>query len=228
MTHLELENLASEFLEGQLDAVRRVEVEAHLKECAGCRELIADVRHALELCQSAEELEPAPWLISKIMLATVGERKPTFFEQLAAFFRPQARMRVAYAVGMTVFSLSVIINAAGVNLRHLTLQDLSPRTWIRRANSTGHMMIAHAEKYYYDLRVVYEIESRLRQFRRATGEGSKQQQETPKTDSPVGGTSDSQPPEIPVLAKVERLIEARADTCANMVAWAGATRSSLQ
>lgn len=228
MTHLELENLASEYLEGQLDAVRRVEVEAHSKECAGCRELIADVRHALEVCQSAEELEPAPWLISKIMLATVGEKKPSLMERLAAFVRPQDRMRLAYGIAMTVFSVSIIANAAGINLRHLTLQDLSPRTWIKRANSTGGMMISHVEKYYYDLRVVYEIESRLRQFRRATGEGGKQQQEMPKTDSPVGGTSDSQSPEIPVLAKVQRLIDARAETCVNMIAWAGATRSSLQ
>ena len=228
MTHLELENLSSEYLEGQLDAVRRVEVEAHLKECAPCRELIADVRHALALCQSAEELEPAPWLISKIMLATVGEKKPSLMERLAAFFRPQDRMRLAYGIAMTVFSISIIANAAGINLRHLTLQDLSPRNWIYQANRTGHLMIARAERYYYDLRVVYEIESRLRQFRRATGEGGKQQQETPKTDSPGGGTSDSKAPEIPMLAKVQRLLEARADTCANMVAWAGVARSSLQ
>jgi len=229
MTHLELENLASEYLEGQLDAVCRVEVEAHLKECAPCRELIADVRHALELCQSAEELEPAPWLISKIMLGTVGERKPTFFEQLAAFFRPQARMRLAYGIAMTVFSLSIIANAAGINLRHLTLQDLSPRTWVYQANRTGHLMVARAEKFYYDLRVVYEIESRLRQFRQGSGQGTgREERQTPKTDSPGNGTTDSKPPEIPVLARVQGLIDAPADFSATMLFGAGTTRSSFR
>src|SRR4029077_9916247 len=134
MTHLELENLASDYLEGQLDAVRRAEFEAHSAECSPCRELVADIRHAIELCRSAEDLEPAPWLVPKILLATIGERKPTFGEQLAAYFRPAARVRIAYAVGMAVFSFSIIINTAGINLRHLTLEDLNPRTWFKQAN----------------------------------------------------------------------------------------------
>ena len=106
MTHLELENLASDYLEGQLDAARREQVEMHLAGCAACRELIADVRRVTELCHAAEDLEPAPWLIPKILLATVGERKPTLQEQLAAFFRPAAQPRISYAVAMAVFSFS--------------------------------------------------------------------------------------------------------------------------
>ncbi len=229
MTHLELENLASDFLEGRLDVVARVEVEAHLKECGACRELIGDVRHAMELCQSAEELEPAPWLISKILLATIGEKKPSFSERVAAFFRPQPRMRLAYGIAMTVFSISVISNAAGLNLRHLTFEDLKPSTWIRRADSTGHMMLARAEKFYYDLRVVYEIESRLRQFRQGAGQGNgREQRETPKTDSPGGGTTDRKPPEMPVLATVQDVIDASADINGNVLSPAGARRSSLR
>ena len=119
MTHLELENLISEFLEGQLDTACRIEVEAHLQGCAACQELVSDVRHAMEICQSAEELDPAPWLIPKILRATIGERKPSFREQVAAYFRPAARMRLAYAAAMAVFSFSIIVNTAGINLRHI-------------------------------------------------------------------------------------------------------------
>jgi predicted anti-sigma-YlaC factor YlaD len=75
MTHLELENLASDYLEGLLAPASRAAVEAHLTECAACRELVGDVRRALELCRSAEQVEPAPWLVAKILRATVGERK---------------------------------------------------------------------------------------------------------------------------------------------------------
>ena len=132
MTHLELENLASEYLEGLLEAVARVEVEAHLKECAACRELIADVRHALEMCQAAEELEPAPWLVSKIMLATVGERKPSFGGAVGGFLRPAGRMRLAYSFAMAVFSFSIIVNAAGINLRHLTHRGLESSDMVLR------------------------------------------------------------------------------------------------
>ena len=105
-------------------------------------------------------------MISKIMLATVGERKPTWRERIAAFFRPVLQPRVAYPIAMTVFTFSIIVNAAGLNLRSLRFEDLNPRTWVDRANRQGHLMYARAEKFYYDLRVVYEIESRFRQLRR--------------------------------------------------------------
>jgi hypothetical protein len=202
MKHLELENIASDYLEGQLDRGRREQVEAHLAECAACRELLADVRAAIELCRTAEELEPAPWLISKILLATLGERKPTVKERLAALVRPPAQPRFAYAVAMAVFSFSIIVNAAGINLRNLTLEDLNPRTWIFRANRTGHLLLGRAEKFYYDLRVVYEIESRLRQLRPAAGQGAGQQEpEAPRSQPSTGGSSDSQPPDPPQLAQ---------------------------
>jgi hypothetical protein len=200
MTHLELENLASEYLEGQLDAARRIQVEAHLTDCSACRELMADLRHTLEICHSAEELEPAPWLISKIMLATVGERKPTLREQLAAFFRPSVQPRVAYAVAMAIFSFSIIVNAAGINLRNLTLQDLNPRTWMYEAQRTGHLLYARAEKYYYDLRVVYEIESRFRELR---SQPSEQEPSSPERQAPPpGGSTDTTKPATTTLASM--------------------------
>ena len=202
MTHLELENLASEYLEGQLDAVRRAQAEEHLRDCGPCRELLSDLRHAMELCQSAEKLEPAPWLIAKIMRATVGERKPTFREQMSAFFRPATQPRLAYAVAMAIFSFSIIVNAAGLNLRKLTLADLNPRTWFYEANRTGHLLYARVEKFYYDLRVVYEIESRFRQVRSEPGN---QEQEAPKPEAPAGGSTDRQAPGINQLAALQGL-----------------------
>jgi hypothetical protein len=190
MTHLEVENLASDYLEGLLDPTLGAAVEAHLNECAACRELLGDVRHALEVCRAAEVVEPKPWLISKILLATIGERKPTWREQLVAFLRPVLQPRVAYPIAMTVFTFSIIVNAAGLNLRSLRFEDLNPRTWLDRANRQGHLMYAHAEKFYYDLRVVYEIESRFRQLR---GQPQVQEEETPKPVAPGGGSSQGTP-----------------------------------
>jgi hypothetical protein len=223
MTHLELENLASEYLEGQLDAVRRVQVEEHLRECGPCRGLVSDLQHVMELCHSAEDLEPTPWLIAKIMRATVGERKPTFREQLAAFLRPATEPRLAYAVAMAVFSFSIIVNAAGLNLRKLTLADLNPRTWVYQANRTGHLLYARAEKFYYDLRVVYEIESRFRQLR---SEPSQQEPETPKPEAPAGGSTDRNLPGAAQLASVERLTTAAASSMGRAAKVADKGRSS--
>ena len=190
MTHLELENLVSDYLEGGLEAARASQVAEHLAACSGCREMLADVRRAVELCRSAEDLESPSWLVSKILLGTVGERKPTLQERIAAFLRPVLQPRLAYnIIGMAVFSFSIIINAAGVNLRHLKLEDLSPRTWVRMADRSGHLLYARAEKFCYDLRVVYEIESRLRQLRQQPAPApAEQEKEAPKPQSPGGST----------------------------------------
>jgi len=194
MTHLEIENLVSDYLEGQLDTVRRAEVDSHLSGCAGCRELVADVQHSFELCRSAEPVEPAPWLMPRILRATLGERKPGLIERVTAWFRLRAQVRALYTAAMTVFSLSVIANACGINLRNLKLEDLNPRTWAYQVDRNGHLLLGRAEKYYYDLKVVYEIESRLRQLRaQPSGEP-----ERPK--APPGGSTEGAPMNEPALA----------------------------
>ncbi len=196
MTHLDVENLASDYLEGCLERTSRTDVETHLANCAGCRALVSDLRQAIELCRSAEELEPAPWVVANILRATTGQTKPKWQERLVALLRPALQPRLVYALGMAVFSFSIIINAAGINLRNLTLHDLDPRTWVYRANRTGHLISARVEKFYYDLRVVYEIESRFRRLRSEPQEEEK----VPKSEPAPGGSSDHKQPASPQLA----------------------------
>lgn len=183
MTHLQLENLASDYLEGQLDRARRAEVEEHLAGCAACREVVAGVRLAMEVCRSAEEVVAPPWLVTRIRLATMGEGRTGITEQVNAILHAIRQPRFAYAVAMTVFSLSLIVNIAGLNLRRLNMHDLNPTTWVYRANRAGHLLYARAEKFYDDLRIVYEIESR---FRSARGENNDQEKQTSKPSPPPG------------------------------------------
>jgi hypothetical protein len=200
MTHLEVENLISAYLEGELEAARRAECEAHLAGCEGCRALLDEVRGTIKLCREAEELEPAPWLVSKILRATTGERKLSWRERWRAFLRPTVQPRLAYTVAMAIFSLSMLVNVAGINLRSLSLQDLNPRNWVSRANRAGHLYYARVEKFYYDLRIVYEIESRIRQFQTPAEEPAA---EPPKPESPGGGTTDRRPPGASQLASAQ-------------------------
>ena len=223
MTHLELENLASDFLEGQLDAAQRVTVEAHLQDCAPCRELIRDLEHVLALTQAAEDLEPAPWLVSKILLATVGERKPTWQERLAAFLRPTPQPRVATMVAMAIFSISVIISASGVSLRNVTVADLNPRNWFYQANRSGQLLYARGEKFVYDLRVVYEIESRFRQIKT---EPQEPEREAPSSKPSPGGSSEKTTPGGTELAQDFGSGINEAATLASY--WAVQTRSNSQ
>jgi len=197
MTHLELENLASEYLEGRLDAAHSAQVEEHLARCGPCREILSDVRHAMQVCQSAEEVTPPPWLVAKIRLATVGEERVGFFDEVGEFFRNFRQPRFAYAVAMTVFSLSLIANVAGLRIRSLSLQDLNPTTWAYRANRAGHLLYARVEKFYDDLRIVYEIESR---FRNVQSQPAEHEKETTKPNSPSGRPASTADPGTGELA----------------------------
>ena len=185
MTHLELENLASDYLEGQLDTAHHAQVEEHLAGCSACRETLSDVRQAIEACRSAGDVTPPAWLVTKIRLATTGEKRSGITDQVNALLRTIRQPRVAYAVAMTVFSLSLIVNIAGFNLRHLKIQDFSPTTWIYRANRAGHLLYARAEKFYDDLRIVYEIESRFRNVQSQSPEQEKQESKPATPGSPA-------------------------------------------
>jgi hypothetical protein len=65
--------------------------------------------------------------------------------------------------GMAFFTLSVTLSLAGVKLSDLRHMDLRPSA-IRRTyyETTGKVV-----KYYENIRFVYEIESRVRQFKEA-------------------------------------------------------------
>lgn len=186
MTHLELENLASDYLEGQLDEARQAEVEEHLARCTPCQEVLSNVRLAIQACRSAEEMMPPPWLVSRIRLATMGEERRGVVEQVNALLQMIRQPRVAYAVAMTVFSVSLIVNVAGLDLRRVNMADLNPATWVYRANRAGHLFYARAEKFYDDLRIVYEIESR---FRNAQPENDSQEMQTRKPGPSQGRPS---------------------------------------
>lgn len=202
ITHLELENLASDYLEGQLEQARRAEVEEHLAICTPCREILADVRLAIQACRSAEEMMPPPWLLSRIRLATMGERRTGVVEQVAALLRSIRQPRVAYAVAMTVFSVSLIVNVAGLNLRNLNMADLNPATWVYRANRAGHLFYARAEKFYDDLRIVYEIESRFRNAQSETDQQNQARKPGPSQMQPSSttGSGGEQMASIPLRA----------------------------
>lgn len=75
--------------------------------------------------------------------------------------------------GMAFFTLSVSLSLAGVKLTDLRHLDLRP-TAIRRSyyETTGRVV-----KYYENIRFVYEIESRVRQFKQSTAPAEQPRQD---------------------------------------------------
>ncbi len=66
--------------------------------------------------------------------------------------------------GMAFFSLSISLSLAGVKLTDLRHVDLRPSAVKRNYYETSGRVV----KYYENIRFVYEIESRVREFKQAT------------------------------------------------------------
>ena len=190
MTHPEIANLMTEYVDGLLDTARARQVETHLQACPECSAMLEDARFAMTACHEAVTLEPSPWLLPRIVRATLGERRPSLGDRLIAALRAFFRPQVAYSLSMAVFSLSFILYSAGVKLRSFSLRDLNPDHWAYQANSRGHLLVARAEKYYYDLRFVVEIQSILDDLRQPS---SAEPGVHGKQEKPGGGSSDALP-----------------------------------
>jgi hypothetical protein len=72
-------------------------------------------------------------------------------------------MRFAYGALSVVATLTILVTAAGFNWRHPKLADLQPSNIYRTADRQVHLVYARSSKFVNDLRVVNEIQSRLRQ-----------------------------------------------------------------
>lgn len=185
----DFEDRLTDFLDGTLARADEETATAHLEMCGNCRTLVEDVRATLALCQQAEELEPPVDLAERILEQTVGKpRRLTWLEQARAWMRPVMEPRFALSFAMALFSVSLVINALGIPLRDVRLSDLNPANIVRRIDSSAHLTYARGVKFVNDLRVVYEIQSRLRISQPPAEEEQRQEEPKkpaePKKDSP--------------------------------------------
>lgn len=67
MTCKEMEDLLPGMIDGALPDTEIKRIEAHLETCASCRKALADMRIADERVKNLEEVEPPPWLKTRVM-----------------------------------------------------------------------------------------------------------------------------------------------------------------
>ena len=67
MTCKEIEDLLPGMIDGALADAEKKRIEAHLEMCASCRKAVADLRTSDERVKSLEEVEPPPWLKTRVM-----------------------------------------------------------------------------------------------------------------------------------------------------------------
>jgi Putative zinc-finger len=159
-----IEARLSDYLEGLLQGPERAEFEAHANSCADCAPLVGSVRGLVGEMHAMEELETPPRLVYSILDKTLGPRETvTGWQGFLNAIRGLATPKFAYGAASVMTTLIIVVSASGFPLRKAKLADLRPAALYQRADRGVHTVRARCVKYVSDLRVVYEIQSRLRQ-----------------------------------------------------------------
>ena len=160
----QIEARLSDYLEGLLQGPERADFEAHANSCSDCAPLVASVRSIVGEMRSMEELETPPRLVYSILDKTLGPRETvTGWQGFLNAIRGLATLKFAYGAASVMATLIIILGASGFSVRKTKLADLRPTAIYQTANRRAHLAFASSVKYVSDLRVVYEIQSRLRQ-----------------------------------------------------------------
>jgi anti-sigma factor RsiW len=186
----QIEGRLSEYVDGLLEAGESREFEAHVAGCARCAPLVKSVSVAVAGMHRLEPLEAPPRLLYNILDQTLGPRaKKEGFQAWLRWLRPVWQPRFAYGAVTVVVTISVLFQALGFQWRKSTLAELSPVNLYRAADRRAHLIYARGSKFVTDLRVVYEIQSRLR----PEAEPQPAPEQKPNPSQPPGQSNGPQP-----------------------------------
>src|ERR1043166_3719045 len=180
-------------------------------QCTEFDALLSDALEGILKGPKLEDIEPPTELVRNILIATSGIR-PSWWERVkSSFFTPMVNLarqpRFAMSFGMAFFSLSVTLSIAGVRVSDLAHLDLRPSA-IKR---TSYQTTAKVVKYYENTRVVYEVESRVREFKKATTPAEQPEQKKDRKNDTSGQPDQkqernySQGENAPILASTPEL-----------------------
>jgi Putative zinc-finger len=201
------ETLLADALDGLLRPEDEATFTAHMATCAACTALFEESRRGREWLEFlSPEPEVPEGLLDRILAQTgPGQvagyglvpgssnvmpmpqpwQRPGFMGQVRRFAEPRLLMTAA----MAFFSIALTLNLTDVKLSSLRLSDLRPtavRSFVERRVTMASTPII---RYYDHLRFVYEVESRMRELRRTSEDGSTQ----PKPKDSAPGESKQNP-----------------------------------
>jgi hypothetical protein len=179
----ECEALLADALDGTLVPADSTALEAHASGCPGCTELLSRAKQGQEWLQFLAQPPVPADLVSKILAKTSGAIAVAY--PAAAVAQPAgssrwkwvpsqasikriAEPRLMMTAAMAFFSVALTLNLAGVRLTAVHLADLRPD---QLRNNLARQFInskVGVENYCYNLRIVYEMEARVRELKRNT------------------------------------------------------------
>jgi anti-sigma factor RsiW len=148
----------SDYLDGLLQPAEHTAFDLHVNACERCTPLVASVSHVLGTLHTLEQVEPSPRLVHSILTVTQG---PQTWRSAKRWLRSLQSPRFVYSAVSVAVTFVVILSASGFSWRKPKLADLAPATIYRNTDRQVHLVYARSSKFVSDLRVVYEIQSRM-------------------------------------------------------------------
>lgn len=201
------ETLLADALDGLLQPEDEAVFSSHMATCAACTAMFEEARQGREWLEFlSPEPEVPEGLLDKILaqtgpghtseykLATAGNvvsmpipawQKPGMMGRIRRFAEPRLLMTAA----MAFFSIALTLNMTGVRLTDFRISNLRPsavRSFMERRLTMASTPII---RYYDHLRLVYEVESRVKEMRR----NSQLQQQQNQTQPALPGESKQNP-----------------------------------
>jgi len=179
---LEIENILGLYVEGGLAESQSAIVRAHLSTCDACALLVLEMEFTISLCKEFPELEPPPRLIEKVLQETVGlHQSLSWREYLRELFRPvYASPRFATGACLAAISFSIVMNALGVNLGEVRWSQITPRNVVDGLNRTVNVAYDNSMRRLNDLKILYQLQSKIEELRTDEGEAEKPSETEPK------------------------------------------------
>jgi hypothetical protein len=181
----EFDGLLTDALDGVLTGMKLDRFQAHVRICSACGPLFAEVEAGHRWLKDLTEVDPPAGLLNTILASTTGvdsqrlranvaaSRQPsrvTWVEKIQGWlsgtmlpvWQTVRQPRFAMSFGMAFFSLSVGLSVLGVKPADLRAVSLRPAAIRHSYYNTQ----ARVVRYYENIRFVYEVESRVREFKR--------------------------------------------------------------
>ena len=172
------EAFLAEALDGTLAAEQKQAFEDHRGSCPLCGPLFAETREGLLLLQALPEMEAPKQLVHNILAATSLAEKheapaavqpagwlARLRQQLPSPMAGLFHSRFATSFAMAFFSLALTLNLLGVRVTQI---DWHPSA-LRKSVVLQYTQIeARVQRYYDNMRIVYEVESRVQGLKKAS------------------------------------------------------------
>src|SRR5713101_1704087 len=175
MNCAELEILLADYVDGTLRTEEKSAFASHLAGCAACAELARDAAGAVAFMERAANVDAPPELVTRVLFEiTSGSSravvKPNWVRRIfgnwlgGKWLEPVLQPRFAMGMAMTVLSLAMVGRFSGIQVRQLKPSDLDPvKVWMA-AEDRVHRTWERGVKYYESLRLVFEIQTRLKEW----------------------------------------------------------------